>query len=79
MATIHILKQIDSETLHLPELRPLLGRTVEITIVDKEQKPAATLEDWEKFFRDNGTDFVDPNVVGEHRAYDQSQNQPPKP
>jgi len=79
MAAIHILKQIDSETLYLPELRPLLGRTVEITIVDKAQKPATTLEDWEKFFRDNGTDFVDPNVFAEHRAFDLSQNQPPKP
>jgi hypothetical protein len=32
MTTIRIRKQIDSETLYLPELKPLLGRTVEIAI-----------------------------------------------
>ena len=79
MATIHILKQIDSETLHLPELRPLLGRTVEITIVETTPVPAATDEDWDNFFRENGTAFVDPNVFAEHRAFDQSHNRPPKP
>jgi hypothetical protein len=32
MAAIRIRKTIDSETLHLPELKPLVGRTVDITI-----------------------------------------------
>lgn len=32
MNAIRIRKTIDSETLHLPELKPLIGRTVEITI-----------------------------------------------
>jgi len=32
MNTIRIQKKLDSETLHLPELRPLIGQTVEITI-----------------------------------------------
>jgi hypothetical protein len=32
MSTIRIRKQIDSETLYLPELQPLLGHMVEITI-----------------------------------------------
>jgi len=30
MNTIRIRKHLDSETLHLPELKPLLGKTVEI-------------------------------------------------
>jgi hypothetical protein len=38
MSAIRIRKKLDSETLHLPELRPLLGRTVEITV--EEQPPA---------------------------------------
>jgi hypothetical protein len=79
MAAIHILKQIDSETLHLPELRPLLGRTVEITIVDKPQRPAATAEDWEAFFRDHGTNLVDPKVFAEHREFDRKRNVAPEP
>ena len=32
MATIRIRKTIDSDTLTLPELRPFIGRTVEIVI-----------------------------------------------
>ena len=31
MFRIH--RKLDSETLHLPELKPLIGRTVEITVV----------------------------------------------
>lgn len=34
MSTIRIRKHIDSETLHLPERKPLVGRTVEITIAE---------------------------------------------
>jgi hypothetical protein len=32
MSAIRIRKTVDSETLHLPELKPLVGRTVDITI-----------------------------------------------
>jgi hypothetical protein len=35
--TIRIRRTLDSETLHLPELRPLLGKRVEITV---EEEPA---------------------------------------
>jgi hypothetical protein len=35
---IHIKRKLDSDTLHLPELKPLIGRTVEITV--EEQPPA---------------------------------------
>ena len=34
MAAIRIRKTIDSDTLTLPELRPLIGRTVDIVIED---------------------------------------------
>ena len=34
MTPIHITTLIDSETLHLPELGPLVGKTVEITIIE---------------------------------------------
>jgi hypothetical protein len=45
MTTIRIQRTLDSETLHLPELRPLLGKTVEIVV----QEHPATLPgsgDW---------------------------------
>ena len=42
MSTIRIRKKLDSETLHLPELRPLIGRTVEIIV---EEQPTQSLRD----------------------------------
>ena len=35
MNAIRIRKTIESETLHLPELRPLVGRTVEIIVLEE--------------------------------------------
>jgi len=32
---LRIHHKLDSETLHLPELKPLIGRTVEITVKEK--------------------------------------------
>jgi hypothetical protein len=53
METIRIRKRLDSETLHLPELRPLLGREVEIIVQDAvETEPARNPSDkpiWEQF------------------------------
>lgn len=43
MTPIRIRPKIDSETLHLPELRSLVGRTVEITISEKLE-PATAVE-----------------------------------
>lgn len=37
METIRIRRHLDSEQLNLPELRPLIGRDVEITVVAEEQ------------------------------------------
>ena len=36
MNAIRIRKTIESETLHLPELKPLVGRTVEIIVLPEE-------------------------------------------
>jgi hypothetical protein len=35
MAAIHIETMINSETLHLPQLKPLVGKKVEITVREK--------------------------------------------
>ncbi len=37
MTTIRIRRTLDSDTLHLPELRPLIGRTVEIVIAEQPE------------------------------------------
>lgn len=39
--TIRLKKKIDSETLHLPELRPMIGKVVDITV---EEEPAENLK-----------------------------------
>jgi hypothetical protein len=36
MNAIHIRTRLESDTLHLPELKPLIGKMVEITVVEKE-------------------------------------------
>src|SRR5687767_8530 len=50
MAVIRIHKHIDSETLHLPELKPLFGQTVEIVILDEEASRWMGTETRETFF-----------------------------
>ncbi len=45
MKAIRIHKQLESETLHLPELRPLVGKRVEI-IVQEEPAPATGTGNW---------------------------------
>src|SRR3712207_4497470 len=39
MYAIRIHRKIDSETLHIPDLRPLIGREVEIIILDDQPAP----------------------------------------
>jgi len=44
MNAIRIRKQIDSETIHLPDLRGLIGKTVEIIVLDESPSSAEPLE-----------------------------------
>ena len=39
---IRIRKRIDSETLHLPELRHLIGKVVDITVEEEQAAPETT-------------------------------------
>lgn len=64
MNAIRIRKQLDSETLHLPELKPLIGKTVDI-IIQEEPPPtiAPGTGDWDaaaraaQELRETGYDF----------------------
>jgi hypothetical protein len=47
MNAIRLSVRVDSETLHLPELKPFIGRTVEITV---EEQPTAQVETRETMF-----------------------------
>jgi hypothetical protein len=64
MTTITIRKHLDSDTLHIPELEPLLGKDVEITITEQAgRSPANLLEALESF--DHMP--VDPEAIEELR------------
>jgi len=64
---IRIHKQIDSETLHLPELRPLIGKTVEIFVVD-QSAGAGPSHPYAAWFALSGTDAVVPETYRQLRA-----------
>lgn len=53
MSAIRIKRRLDSDTLHLPELRPLIGREVEIVVQEafQAEPPSPDLEKpiWEQF------------------------------
>ncbi len=50
MNAIRIRKQIDSETIRLPELRGLIGKTVEIIVLEESAPSAEPLETEETFW-----------------------------
>ena len=74
MNSVRIRRKLESETLHLPELKPLIGKNVEI-IVQEEQKPTilAGTGDWQaaaraaQELRDTGYDF---DAWRQQREYD---------
>jgi hypothetical protein len=78
MNAIRIHKRVDSETLHLPELKSLIGKTVEIIVLEGPPVRAATEEDWQAFFASAGTDLVDPELYKQYREFDRQHNLPPE-
>lgn len=58
MSTIRIRKHLDSETLVLPELRPLIGKTVEIRVREQSESPIDDMIDWE-YLAELETEFAD--------------------
>jgi len=47
---IRIRRKLDSDTLHLPELKPLIGREVEIIVLEERPAPstaASSVGDWD--------------------------------
>lgn len=75
MNAIRIRKTIESETLYLPQLRPFVGRTVDIIVTEDERSPAFEpgTGDWEaaakaaQELRESGYDF---DAWREQREYD---------
>jgi hypothetical protein len=70
MQTIHIHTQLDSTTLHLPQVQPLLGKRVEIIVREELQRQAASEQEWIEFFAKAGTDLIDADLVQKYREFD---------
>ena len=73
MNTIRIHRTLDSDTLHLPELRPLIGKAVDITVTESTVEAA---KDWSALEAIAGRDLIDPDVVRQYREFDQLHNRP---
>jgi hypothetical protein len=71
--TIHVTRQIISEHLDLPELRPFIGKQVEITIQEAAPAPAKDEDRWQALVDIAGADLIDPEVVAKYRAFDVEQ------
>ncbi len=60
MTAIRIRRHIDSETLHLPELKAFLGQDVDILVTAESSKPPVTEKDWEDLFTNAGSELIEP-------------------
>ncbi len=65
MTAIKIERHLDSETLHLPELKGLVGRDVEITVIEKPRAPRKS--DLSKLFELAGKIDLDEDAIREMR------------
>lgn len=79
MNAIRIRKRIDSETLHLPELRAMLGKEVEIIVLEETavpteeaSEPSTTPETtpYDAFFDLAGKIDYDFDAYKKQRAFD---------
>jgi hypothetical protein len=78
MSAIRVRKKIDSETVHLPELRPLIGKTVEIIVREDPSAPASTEGDWEAWFASAGEALLDPELYKQYREFDRQHHDSPQ-
>lgn len=69
MNAIKIRKRIDSETLHLPELKPLIGKMVEIIVLEETASPGEA-GPYDALFALAGQGVLDPEVIKRQREFD---------
>ena len=63
MATIRVTKRLDSDTLVLPELRPRIGKSVEIRVREEPASPIDDLIDWEYLAELEAEEAADPTPI----------------
>jgi hypothetical protein len=69
MTEIHLTHDVQSDTLKLPELQPLIGKKVEIIIRDLGQHAAGS-NPWDGLRLLAGQDLVDPDAYHHLRNLD---------
>jgi len=72
MTEIHITRDLQSDTLQLPELRPFIGRRVEITVRDVSPQPGQA-SPWDLLQALAGQNLVDPDAYHQLRELDRQQ------
>jgi hypothetical protein len=77
MSAVIIRRTLDSTTLDLPELRPLIGKAVEIVVREERTQPA-TEEEWIAFFAQGADDLIDPELYKQYREFDRQQWKAPE-
>ena len=70
MSTIHLTRQILSEHLELPELKPFIGKEVAITITETAAEQAH--DKWKALTELAGQNVVNSDVVSSYRVFEAS-------
>ena len=71
MHAIRIHRCVDSETLQLPELKELIGKDVEIVVLEEPTSPprqSTEKRDYSALAHIAGQDLIDPEVYKDLRA-----------
>ena len=71
MHAIRVYRHVDSETLYLPELKELIGKEVEIVVldgVDRSSPQNVERRDYSALAEIAGQDLIDPEAYKEGRA-----------
>ena len=67
MEAIRLYLKVDSDTLHIPELRRFIGKRVELILIEE---PSEEIKKMEKFFSTVGKVSIDEKAV--HRLREES-------
>jgi hypothetical protein len=73
MTEIHLTHDVQSDTLKLPELQPLIGKRVEIIIRDVSQQ-SAPMNPWDSLESLAGQNLVDAGAYRQLRDLDRQQH-----
>jgi hypothetical protein len=74
MIAIRIRKKIDSETLHIPELRPLIGHEVEIIVLEDQPSSSVDRVDPQAFWKGKTVDELGEGAGGGRLFLQRSQS-----